>query len=199
MEPAYIDADNPNIKRLLEGNARFVLGQSRRNNKTDRLAELAANQQPFAIALGCSDSRVPVETVFDQEPGDMFVIRVAGNYAAPDAIASIEYAVEVLRTPLLLVLGHSNCGAVTAAVDFVRTGRKAPGHIHLLADAIEPAARAVQGAEDWIHAAVGENVRRTRQNLCANSPILAEAVTSGRLAIAGAVYDLRSGVVSLLE
>lgn len=199
MEPDTIDATNPHLKRLLEGNARFVLGQSRRNSTTDRLAELAANQQPFAITLGCSDSRVPVETIFDQEPGDIFVVRVAGNYAAPDAVGSIEYAVEVLKTPLLLVLGHSSCGAVTAAVDFIRTGRKAPGNIHLLADAIEPAARAVQGAEDWIHAAVGENVRQTRRKLCESSDLLAKAVNSGRLTMAGAVYDLRSGVVSLLE
>lgn len=187
------------IKRLLEGNARFVLGKSDRTMAADRLAELAAGQKPFAVVLGCSDSRVPVETIFDQQPGDLFVVRVAGNYAAPDTLASIEFAATVLGTRLLLVLGHSSCGAVTAAIEYVRTGRPAPGHMQKIVDAVEGAARAVEANDDWLHAAVAENVRRNVQAVREDSDIIADTAANGGLTIAGAVYDLRSGVVSLLE
>src|SRR5690349_14241803 len=136
-------APHEGIQRLLEGNARFVLGKTNRNVAADRLAELAGGQKPFAIVLGCSDSRVPVETIFDQQPGDLFVVRVAGNYAAPDTLASIEYAATVLGTRLLLILGHSSCGAVTAAIEYVRTERPAPGHMQHIINAVEGAVRAV--------------------------------------------------------
>jgi len=187
------------IKRLLEGNARFVLGKTNRNVAADRLAELAGGQKPFAIVLGCSDSRVPVETIFDQQPGDLFVVRVAGNYAAPDTLASIEYAATVLGTRLLLILGHSSCGAVTAAIEYARTERPAPGHMQHIINAVEGAVRAVQSSEDWLHAAVAENVRRNVQAVRDDSDIIADTAENGGLTIAGAVYDLRSGVVSLLE
>jgi len=204
--PAYLVARMPyrpapqeGIKRLLEGNERFVLGKSDRTKAADRLAELAGGQKPFAVVLGCSDSRVPIETIFDQLPGDLFVVRVAGNYVAPDTLASIEYAVHVLGVRLLIVLGHSNCGAVTAAIEFVRTGRTAPGHMQLLAAAIEPSARAMESREDWLHAAVADNVRRNVEAVRADSDILTEISADGELAIVGAVYDLRSGLVSILE
>lgn len=191
--------DNPHVRRLLEGNERFVLGQSKRTFATDRLSELAEGQAPFAVVLGCSDSRVPVETIFDQEPGDLFVVRIAGNYATPDVLGSIEFAVSILKTPLLLVLGHSTCGAVGAAINYVRTGQEAPAHIQLLAKAVEPAARATQRAEDWTHAAVAENVRLNRKAVVTSSDIIGQAQRNRSLTIAGGVYDLRSGVVSILE
>ncbi|MBV9269575.1 MAG: carbonic anhydrase [Candidatus Eremiobacteraeota bacterium] len=187
------------IKRLLEGNARFVLGKSDRSMAADRLAELAGGQKPFATVLGCSDSRVPVETIFDQQPGDLFVVRIAGNYAAPDTLASIEFGTTVLGTRLLLVLGHSSCGAVTAAIEYVRTERPAPGHMQHIIQAVQGSARATQDNEDWLHAAVAENVRRNVKAVRDDSDIIADTAANGALTIAGAVYDLRSGVVSLLE
>lgn len=192
-------APHDGIKRLLEGNERFVLGKSNRTMAADRLAELAGGQKPFAIVLGCSDSRVPIETIFDQQPGDLFVVRVAGNYAAPETLASIEYGAAVLGIKLLLVLGHSSCGAVTAAIEYVRTSRPAPGHMQQIVNAIEGAARATQDNADWLHAAVAENVHRNVEAVRSDSDIIADTAENGGLTIAGAVYDLRSGLVSLLE
>ncbi|HEY9181367.1 MAG TPA: carbonic anhydrase, partial [Candidatus Baltobacteraceae bacterium] len=165
----------------------------------DRVRELASGQSPFATVLGCADSRVPVETVFDHEPGDIFVVRLAGNFMSEAALASIEYAVAVLKSPLVMVLGHSSCGAVKAAVDFVQTGKPLPGHMQTLAAAIEPAAKATQHRHgDWWHNAVVENVRLNAESLKNSSPILKEAVAKGQAQVAGGVYDLSNGRVTLV-
>ncbi len=173
---------------LMAGNGRFASGQPRSRPRIERVRELAAGQSPFAVVLACADSRVPVETLFDHEPGDIFVVRLAGNFLSEAALASIEYAVKVLKSPLVMVLGHTSCGAVQAAVDFVRTGEAFPGHIQLLADAIAPAARACRDAGgDWVQNAVAENVR-----------LNVTALGRENITAVGAVYDLGSGVVSLL-
>jgi len=149
--------------------------------------------------LACADSRVPVETLFDHEPGDIFVVRLAGNFVSDAALGSIEYAAAVLKSPLVMVLGHTSCGAVQAAVDSVQTGKKFPGHIQILADAIEPAAKAVQHEHgDWVHNAVIENVRLNVRKLKESQPIMAEAVKARELEVVGAVYDLRTGAVQLV-
>lgn len=187
------------LRALLEGNERFINGTSRALSQAVQHVEHAAGQSPFAVVLGCSDSRVPVEMIFDQQPGSLFVIRLAGNTASADAIASIEYAVAVLKSSLLLVLGHSSCGAATAAVEYVRSGAALPGAMQRFVQAVEPAA---QGARtlggDWIEQTVAENVRLTLAKLSAESPIISQAAARENLSLAGAIYDLHTGRVNLL-
>ncbi|HVA37426.1 MAG TPA: carbonic anhydrase [Candidatus Dormibacteraeota bacterium] len=192
-------ASRRGLRSLLDGNARFAEGTPRAQPHTASRVALANRQEPFAVVLGCADSRVPVETIFDQEPGNVFVVRLAGNIADEDAMGSIEYAVAVLKASLILVLGHSSCGAVTAAVSYVRDAVRQPGYIQRLVDAIEPAARAVERGEgDWIERAVVENARMNAAKLRARSAIVAEAVGAGALGVAAGVYDLRSGKVTLV-
>jgi carbonic anhydrase len=188
------------LKRLLEGNERFAAGRSTCVPVTSKLAELAQSQEPFAIVLGCSDSRVPIEVVFDQEPGSIFVVRIAGNYATTDGIGSIEYGVSVLHASLLMVLGHSSCGAVTAAVEYVKNGKTFPGHIQALAEAIAPAARAAERRGNGsVEAAIRENVHETLHALQDRSPIIGDAVKSGKLDAVGGMYELHSGRVTILS
>lgn len=187
------------LAALMAGNARFVAGKPHCNAATARRAELADGQAPFVAVLGCADSRVPVETVFDHDPGDVFTVRVAGNFATDAGLGSLEYAVAVLKTELLMVLGHSACGAVKAATQAVK-GETFPGHIQGLATALEPAARATQKRPgDWLDNAIAENVRMTVQALTARSKILADAHAAGTIAIVGAVYDLHTGKVAILD
>jgi carbonic anhydrase len=186
------------LEQLLEGNERFAIGQPSSRPTIDRVRELAGGQSPFATVLACADSRVPVETLFDHEPGDIFVVRLAGNFVSDAALASIEYAVAILKSPLVMVLGHTSCGAVKAAIDYLETGQPLPGHMQIFPTAIEPAARAARGQEgDWWGNAVAENVRLNAERL-RTTPILREAVATGQAAIAGAVYDLRTGKVTLI-
>lgn len=182
------------LDALLAGNTRFAAGTD-----TIAQAELALGQAPFAVILGCSDSRVPVETVFDRGPGEIFVVRVAGNVVREASIASVEYAVEVLKTPLVLVLGHSGCGAVAAAIDRLQNGTAFPGHIGSLVEAVVPAAQAVRSEKDWLGAAVRENVRRTARALTERSSILATAVEERRILVRAAVYELHSGAVEIVD
>jgi carbonic anhydrase len=187
------------LEDLMAGNARYVAGKPVGQMATARRAELAASQAPFATILSCSDSRVPVETVFDHGPGDIFVIRVAGNFVNDDGLASIEFAVELLKSPLILVLGHSGCGAISAAID-ARKGATFAGHIGRLADAVAPAVETTRDAgADWHAAAVAQNVRDAVRALTERSAILANAVRDGNLLIVGAVYDLHTGTVNLLS
>jgi carbonic anhydrase len=189
------------ISGLREGNARFVAQQaSHPNVGADRRAETAKGQHPFATIISCSDSRVPVELLFDRGIGDLFVVRVAGNVCGATQIGSVEYAVEHLGTPLIIVMGHTKCGAVTAAVD----GAEAPGDISGIVDLIRPAvARAREGQPDLtrdtlVAGTVRTNVWQSIENLLTKSHILREAVKSGHAEIVGAVYDVESGRVEWL-
>jgi carbonic anhydrase len=185
------------LANLKAGNARFVAGNPECASVTARIAELANGQSPFAIVLGCSDSRVAIETVFDQVPGHIFVVRIAGNYLTEDGLGSIEYSVAVLKSKLIVVLGHSKCGAVGAAVAFVGDGTTQPGHIQELVTAIAPAAKATKGQPgDWIANAVAENVKLNVAALPAQSSIVADAVKSGDVQIIGGIYDLHTGTVA---
>lgn len=183
---------------LLEaGNARFVAGDPEYQARTPRELALEEGQSPFAVVLGCSDSRVPIEIVFDQEPGQLFVVRVAGNFLNDDNLASIEFAIELLKSKLVVVLGHSHCGAVTAAVDYVRNGATPPGHIAKLVAALAPAAVATRAsAGDWLGNAILQNVERNVRAMTAASPILAASVASGELQVIGGIYDLGTGRVT---
>jgi carbonic anhydrase len=188
------------LELLKQGNARFIEGNGYRGSLTARRLELTSGQSPFAVVLGCSDSRAPAETIFDQIPGHLFIVRVAGNFATIDGLGSIEYAIAVLHTPLVVVLGHSSCGAVDATVNYVRDGITQPGYIMDLVRAIEPAVKSAKDeAGDWLYNSIVQNVCDTVAALSARSAIVAEAVSTKSVAIVGSVYDLRSGKVGFLK
>ena len=180
------------LERLMAGNARFVDGESRSPRRgMARVEELAAGQTPFAAILGCADSRVPVEILFDEGFGDLFTVRVAGNVATPEEIASLEYAVGVLGSQVVLVLGHSSCGAVTAAVQ----GGPVPGQISSLFQHITPSVP--EGAT--LDEAIEANVRYQANVLRSASPVMRDALNQGTVAVRGGVYSLEDGRVRLLD
>jgi len=196
-----ISADE-SLRLLKEGNARYVDGkpQHPRQDGARRALTAAQGQHPLAALLTCADSRAPAEIIFDQGIGDLFVVRVAGNVAATDEIGSIEYAVDVCATPLVVVLGHTQCGAVTAVVD----GAKLPPNIANLVSPIKPAvdkAREAnsQAAKDvLLKAAITGNVWQAMEDMLRLSPIIRERVKDGRAQVVGALYDLDSGQVQWL-
>ncbi|MGC9992022.1 MAG: carbonic anhydrase [Candidatus Cybelea sp.] len=185
------------LERLKAGNARFVAGTPQTDPLDAGVLELASGQSPHAIVLGCSDSRVPIETIFDQAPGNVFVVRVAGNFLNDDIFGSIEFGVAVLKARLIVVLGHTNCGAVTAAVAHAKDGTTQPGHIANLVTAIAPAAEATRDRPgDWLANATAENVKRTVHAMTAGSRIISDAVSGGDAEVAGGIYELHTGHVS---
>lgn len=188
------------LERLRDGHAAFLAGavQTRPQSAAQREA-LAAGQHPFAAILACADSRTGPEIVFHQALGDLFVVRVAGNVAGTMELGSLEYAAAELAVPLIVVLGHSRCGAVKAAVDVAKNGTALPGHIADLAAAIVPAAQATRDQSgDWVDNATRENVRRS-VGVLKESRVLSPLVDAGRLQIVGAVYALETGAVSYLD
>jgi carbonic anhydrase len=184
------------LHRLMDGNKRFVEGH--RMARADEPAvrtSLAASQKPIAVVVCCADSRVGPELVFDQGLGDIFVVRTAGEVMDDAALGSIEYAVEHLGSPLILVVGHERCGAVSAAV----AGGEAPGHVGALVKAIQPAVAATRGQPgDALDNAVRANVRDVVRALRDSQPILAEFVHRGALTVKGARYDLDTGEVEMV-
>jgi len=187
------------LKNLMDGNARFAEGKPRPSAPIARVRELASGQTPFATVLACSDSRVPVEILFDHDPGDIFTVRVAGNFVTDAGLGSIEYATAVLKSPLVMVLGHTACGAVKAAVEYVEDGKKFPGQVQTLAEAIAPAARdSAHEHGDRVYNAVVANVRLAVQRLKTADPIMVAAVQSREIEVVGGVYDLATGRVSLI-
>jgi carbonic anhydrase len=188
------------LARLLEGNRRFVAEEPHPPVRSANRIALESGQDPFAVVLGCSDSRVPIETIFDQQPGDLFVVRVAGNFVNDDGLASIEYALDVLSCELVVVLGHTGCGAVQAALQHLQTGTQFRGHIQRLADAIAPAARRAQSLPgDWYENAVIENVRGSAHAMLGRSEIVNAAVEGSTVRVAGAIYDLGTGRVTFVD
>lgn len=185
--------------RLIAGNQRYVAGRPRQVDHSARREQVAPAQMPFAIVLGCSDSRVPPEILFDQGLGDIFTVRVAGNIADDLGIGSMEYAVEHFGTPLIVVLGHERCGAVGAAVEADKSGVMPPPHIASLVTALQPAVAASKDMPgDPVANAIATHVRQTVDALKASGPVLADAVGKGSLDIVGAVYRLKSGEVGFL-
>jgi carbonic anhydrase len=185
------------IDLLKAGNARFASGAGRREPYNPGAVRLTQGQSPFAVVLGCSDSRVPVETVFDQLPGSIFAVRIAGNFLNDDNLGSIEFAVSVLKVPLIVVLGHGGCGAIGAALAYVRDGTKAPGHIQRLVEAVAPAVRETKDRSgEWLDNAVARNVERNVTAMTTGSRILADAVDAGETQVIGGIYDLGSGTVA---
>jgi carbonic anhydrase len=188
------------LEDLMDGNARFVAGTPRSRPTVASVRKLASGQSPFATVLGCADSRVPVETLFDHDPGDIFVVRLAGNFVSDAALGSIEYATEFLNSPLVMVLGHTSCGAVQGALQYVSTGNGLPGHVQMLVDAIAPAVRASEHTDgDWWYNAVVENVRMNVERLKSSTPIMERAVKQGTVQVVGGVYDIATGAVKLVQ
>src|SRR5262245_27282100 len=182
------------LKAMMDGNQRYVAGQLQSLNEDLSIlkAKTAEKQEPFAAILSCADSRVPVEFVFDQSIGHLFVVRVAGNITSPEVIASLEYGVAVLGTKLLMVLGHGNCGAVKATIE----GKEVPGQISALYAPIRPA---VDVAGNDLDAAIDANAKIQATLLAQASPIIAGAVKGGGLKVVPARYDIATGKVSLLS
>lgn len=192
---AQVSADTA-LKRLMEGNKRFIEGRSiRPNQDIKRLQEVSKGQNPFAIIVGCSDSRVPNEIIFDQGLGDLFIIRTAGQVATYASWGSIEFANAVLGSELIVVLGHTHCGAVSAACKVPDV----PGHIVTLINAIKPAAQMAKHLPgNEVENAVKINVAMQVDQLKNLEPVLSKAVKSGKTKIVGAVYDLDTGKVEFL-
>ncbi|MEI7820674.1 MAG: carbonic anhydrase [Verrucomicrobiota bacterium] len=195
-EPADANA----WKQLLDGNARFVSGRSTHPHQDgQRRAELAVGQKPFAVVIGCADSRTSPEILFDQGLGDLFVVRLAGNIVDDAALGSVEYAVEHLGARLIVVLGHEKCGAVKATVGVVNGDPAPGGHIGSIVEAIKPAVQAAKGKEgDAVENAMRENVHEVVGKLKIAAPVLGPLVKSGELKVVGARYDLDDGKVEIV-
>lgn len=188
------------LDRLMRGNVRHVHGVGGRNDFRHEREALTKGQNPFAAILSCADSRVTPEFCFDTGHGDVFVCRVAGNIASDEMIASLEYAVSVLNTPLIMVLGHESCGAVDAAVKSVKDGTAFPGHLPSLVDAISPAVKAVQSQDgDLLTNAIRRNVALNVDKLKDAAPILKPLVDEKKIRVVGGVYELKTGRVELLS
>lgn len=195
---------NEALERLREGNRRFVSGEASRDATAGhaRLAELAREQAPFAIVLGCSDSRVPAEIVFDQGLGDLFVIRVAGNVVAPSQVGSVEFAAARFGTRLVVVLGHSQCGAILATLDELRQPSEGQSrNLRSIVDRVRPAVEPLLGTElrddpdALVRHAVRANVGLAVNHLRHGSEILEQLVREEGLRIVGAEYSLETGRV----
>ena len=184
---------------LMAGNRRFIAGSPQTRDLVSLRHKLASGQSPKAIILACSDSRVGPELIFDQSLGDIFVVRTAGNVADMVALGSIEYAVDHLHSPLLIVLGHQKCGAVSAAC----SGEKMPSrNLDAIVERINPAvtqAKTYAKADDLIKSAIKENVHQSAKDVLANSQIIRDAVKAGKLTVIEAEYELDSGQVVRLN
>jgi carbonic anhydrase len=187
------------LQELLEGNSRYRRGETRAYGLPVDRDVLVAAQRPIAAVLSCSDSRVVCEHMFDQGPGRLFVVRVAGNFLNADGLASIEFAVESLGVRLVFVLGHSSCGAISAAIEVLRGGTQLPGNLPRLASALQEPVVRCEGLEGNLLAnAVRENVRMTVERVAAVDTVIGTRIRSGAVRVLGGIFDLPTGAVSLL-
>jgi carbonic anhydrase len=194
--------------RLIEGNRRFVSDPAGRtaSARSTHPGELAGGQNPFAIILGCSDSRVPAEIVFDQGLGDLFVIRVAGNIVAPSQVGSVEFAAERFGTRLVVVLGHSSCGAILATLEeLARPTEGQSPNLRSIVDRIRPSVEGLLApslrldSESLVHHAVRANIRASANHLRHGSPVLEELIARDGLLVVGAEYSLELGKVDFFD
>lgn len=198
-KPQNVLSPDASLERLLKGNGRYVEGVSLRHDFKHEREALAGGQNPYAAILSCADSRIAPEYAFDSGRGDLFVCRVAGNFATSEVIASLEYAVAVLGVPLILVLGHGSCGAVDAAIKSLKDDNELPGHMPSLVEGIAPAVKAVlQQAGDVLGKAIRQNVTDNVRKLNSATPILSAAVEQRKLKVVGGVYGLRDGRVDMM-
>ncbi len=191
------------LQKLVEGNSRFIAGQAHFPTVCkETLADLAKAQHPYCTLVGCADSRVPPELIFDANFGELFIVRVAGNVISPEVMGSLQYAGAHLHTPLFVVLGHEGCGAVGAALESMLHDVKHRSRIQILVDNILPGLRAIDTAsltgDDLLTQAVEANVRWSMQQL-KDSPEGKAALEEGRAKLVGAVYEIRTGRVRFLD
>jgi carbonic anhydrase len=198
-KPQNVISPDASLERLLKGNKRYVEGVSLRHDFKHEREALVGGQNPYAAILSCADSRIAPEYAFDSGRGDLFVCRVAGNFANDETIASLEYAVAVLGVPLILVLGHDSCGAVDAAIKSLKDGTALPGHMPSLVAGVAPAVKAVsQQGGDTLGKAIKQNVVDNVAKLSSATPILSAAVEQRKLKVVGGVYRLKNGRVEMI-
>jgi carbonic anhydrase len=199
-KPQNVLSPDASLDRLIEGNSRYVKGVALRHDFKQEREALAEGQNPYAAILSCADSRIAPEYAFDSSRGDLFVCRVAGNFAGEETIASMEYAVAVLSTPLLLVLGHDKCGAVDATIKSLKDDKPLAGHMPSLVTALAPAVKAVASkGDDVLEQAIRQNVIDNVAKLKSAAPILNAAVEQGKLKVVGGIYRLKTGKVEVLS
>lgn len=188
------------MKRLVDGNARYVAGTQQNADYSAGRLKRATGQQPFAAIVACSDSRVVPELVFDQGPGELFIVRVAGNFIDENGLASLEFATAVLGVKLILVLGHASCGAVQATITSIKDNTLPPGHLPSLVNAIRPAVYEAMRSNppDLLAAASDMNVKMNAKLAQTATPILSERAGAGQLKSASAMYDIGTGKVTFL-
>jgi carbonic anhydrase len=189
------------LTRLMAGNERYVSGKSMPVNFDKTRAVLASGQNPYACLLSCADSRIGPEFCFDEGRGDLFVTRVAGNFVTPDILASLEYGTAVLQSPLIMVLGHTSCGAIGAAVQAFTENASFPGHIQSLTTALAPAVRQAVNdkATDIVVASTRINILQNVRSLQESNPLISQRVKEGKLKIVGGLYHLDTGRVELVS
>lgn len=187
------------LQRLMEGNARYVAGKSLQHNFKREREALVGGQNPYAAILSCADSRIAPEYAFDSGRGDLFVCRVASNFANEETVASLEYAVAVLNTPLLFVLGHDSCGAVDATIKSLKDNTTLPGHLPSLVEALAPSVKAsADQPGDKLANAIRQNVIDTVAKLKSATPILKAAFDGGKINVVGGIYRLANGKIEMV-
>lgn len=199
-KPQNVVSPDASLALLMRGNKRYVEGKSRRHDFKREREALVGGQNPYAGILSCADSRIAPEYAFDSGRGDLFVCRVAGNFANPDTIASMEYAVAMLGTPLIMVLGHDACGAVDATIKSIKDNTTLPGHLPSLVTSLAPAVKAVsEKPGDPLDNAIRQNVIDNVAKLKTAGPILSSAVEQRKLKVVGGIYRLRDGRVDMIS
>jgi carbonic anhydrase len=189
------------LQRLIDGNRRYLEGGVNAQHHTAGHVSMVETHAPIAAILACADARVGAELIFDQMPGGLFMVRLAGNFVSDYGLASMEFAVDVLGVPLLMVLGHTHCGAVSAAVNVVENDLTVPGRIFVLIDGLEPSVLRAREfhPDDLIDATARENVRRQVRRLRTISPLVSQAIAEGRTDVVGAMFDMATGQVIFLD
>jgi carbonic anhydrase len=199
-KPENVLSPEQALARLMAGNRRYVQGVAKRHDFIAEREALVAGQNPYAGILSCADSRIAPEYAFDSSRGDLFVVRVAGNFLNTDNLASFEYAVESLKTPLLMVLGHESCGAIQSTISSIQNKTTLPGHLPSLIAGLTPAVEAaVSLSGNLLENSIRENVRRNVMALKTATPLLSVAVNEKRVLVVGAIYRLRTGQIEILN
>ena len=199
-KPQNVVSPDASLELLMKGNDRYVEGISHRHDFKHEREALVGGQNPYAGILSCADSRIAPEYAFDSGRGDLFVCRVAGNFANSDTIASMEYAVAMLDTPLIVVLGHDSCGAVSATIKSLKDNTTLPGHLPSLVTSLTPAVTAASGKSgDLLDNAIRQNVIDNVAKLKSATPILSSAVEQRKLKIVGGIYHLKDGRVEMIS
>jgi carbonic anhydrase len=198
-KPGNVISPDAALKRLKDGNERYVEGVTRRHDFRHEREALAGGQNPYAAILSCADSRIAPEYAFDSARGDLFVCRVAGNFATDETLASLEYGVAVLNVPLILVLGHDACGAIDATIKSIKDGTTLPGHLPTLVAGLTPAVKAMlEHGGNLLDNSIRQNVLDNVSKLKAATPILSAAVENKKLKVVGGIYRLKNGEVDMI-